>query len=480
MINKKRSVLLLRIESPDDGNRFFPPYGLLYISAALDNINIDSKIFHDYESDKLFKDIDEYITNNNPVWIGLSVITNKGLMSSLKLSRELKKKYPNIPIVWGGIHPTLSSTQTIVEESIDYIIINEGEIVAQKLTNELIKNDGKLKNLKIPGIGYIDKGKIILNPIDSFVKDIDQFKINFEKIDVERYISTNPRWTGKIFPMITSRGCPFRCKFCYNQAVNKQRWRAHSIEYIKKQIEYLKTEYDIHNFHFYDDNFFVDKKRGLEIIKYVPGEWLGELRSNYFDDDFVKQIKNGRCNLAFIGAESGNDRVLKEIINKGATKQNCTNAVTMAKKYDLNIGLSFIIGFPGETREEMFDTLEYIYELTKIYPSANIDLHIFKAYPGTPLYFDALASGLEKTENLEDWADERHYQEHADNPWVEDQKELENIRDVFSLFILLNKKRGRITDILKVFAFFEVLRIKFRFYKYPFEIKLARWLKIIS
>ena len=280
--------------------------------------------------------------------------------------------------------------------------------------------------------------------------------------------------------MITSRGCPFRCKFCYNQAVNKQRWRAHSVDYVKKQIEYLNKKYDIRNFQFYDDNFFVDKERGLEIIKYVPGEWLGELRSNYFNDKFIKEIKDGGCNLAFIGAESGNDRVLKEVINKGATKEDCTNAVTVSKKYNLNIGLSFIIGFPGETREEMFDTLEYIYELTKIYPSANIDLHIFKAYPGTPLYFDALACGLDKTEKLEDWADKRHYQEHADSPWIEDQKELENIRDVFSLFILLNKKRGRITDILKMFAFFEVLRIKFRFYKFPLEVKLAKWLKVIS
>jgi len=131
MIVKKRSVLLLRIESPDDGNKFFPPFGLLYISAALDNIGVGSKVFHDYESDKLFNDINKYIIDNNPLWIGFSVITNKGLMSSLKLSRELKKKYPTIPIVWGGIHPTLSGDQTIVEESIDYIITNEGEIVAK-------------------------------------------------------------------------------------------------------------------------------------------------------------------------------------------------------------------------------------------------------------------------------------------------------------------------------------------------------------
>jgi len=479
-MNKERPVLLLRIESPDDGNKFFPPYGLLYISAALDNIGTNTKIFHDYESDKLFKEIEEYITVNNPLWVGFSVITNKGLMSSLRLSRLLKKKYPTLPIVWGGIHPTLSGEQTIIEESIDYIITNEGEMVAQELTKDLIDNNGILKNMKIPGLGYTLDKEIMINPINSFVTDLDQFNIDFGKIDIERYISTDPRWTGKIFPMITSRGCPFRCKFCYNQAVNKQRWRAHSVEYVRKQIEYLVKEYDIRNFQFYDDNFFVNKERGLEIIKYVPGQWLGELRSNYFNDDFIKQIKEGGCNLAFIGAESGNDRVLKEVINKGATKQDCTNAVTISKKYNLNIGLSFIIGFPGETREEMFDTLEYIYELTKIYPSANIDLHIFKAYPGTPLYYDALAAGLEKTEKLEDWADERHYQEHADSPWVEDQKELENIRDVFSLFILLNKKRGRITDVLKIFSFLEVLRIKLRFYKFPFEIKMAKWLKVIS
>ena len=473
--NNSRPVLLLRIESQEDTNQFFPPYGLLYISASLDNIGVDSRIFHNYESKELFDEILKYIGDNNPIWVGFSVITNKGLMSSLNLTRRIKEKFPKTPVVWGGIHPTLSSEQTLQEKSIDYIIVNEGEIVAQNLTKELMKNSKKRNLKKINGLGYKQNNKIIINPIGPFVKNLDQFNINFDKINVENYVSGNVRWEGKIFPMITSRGCPFPCKFCYNTAVNKQTWRAHSVEYVKKQIDYFKENYKIENFGFFDDNFFVDRKRGLEIVKHVPGKWSAELRSNYFTEEFIKQIKENRCNLTFIGAESGNERVLKEVINKCATKEDLNNAISISKKYQLNIGLSFIIGFPGETREEMFYTLDYIYKISKDYPSANIGLYIFKAFPGTPLYYEALKYGLEKTESLDDWADKKHDLEHANSPWIKDQKELENIREIFSLFILLHKKRRNLTDVIRIFSLLEILRIKFKFYKYPFEVKLFKF-----
>jgi|WetSurMetagenome_2_1015567.scaffolds.fasta_scaffold41947_2 anaerobic magnesium-protoporphyrin IX monomethyl ester cyclase len=478
MMEKSRPVLLLRIESQKDENQFFPPYGLLYISASLENIGVDSKIFHDYESDELFNQILSYIQDNNPIWIGFSVITNKGLMSSLNLTRIIKEKFPKIPIVWGGIHPTLSSEQTLREKSIDYIIINEGEIVAQNLTKELMKNSRK--NLsKINGLGYKENEAVIINPAGPFVKDLDQFKIDFEKIDVKRYFVNNIRWKGNHFPMITSRGCPFPCKFCYNTIVNKQTWRAHNAEYVKKQIDYLNRNYKIKNFGFYDDNFFVNRERGLEIVKYVPGQWSAELRSNYFTEDFIKKIKESRCNLTFIGAESGSERVLKEVINKCATKADLNNAIKISKKYHLNIGLSFIIGFPGETRKEMFETLGYIYKISKDYPSVNIGLYIFKAFPGTPLYYEAIKQGLEKTESLEDWADEKYDLEHANNPWIENQKELENIREIFCLFILLNKKRNNLTDLIRILSLFEKLRIKLEFYNFPFEIRIFKLLEKI-
>jgi len=475
-MKSNKSVLLLRIESPNDNSELFLPYGLLYISAALKNIGTPSKIMHEYESPKAFDDILKYIEKENPLWVGFSVITNKGLMSSLNLTRKIKERFPTIPIVWGGIHPSLLGRQTILEPSIDYIVVSEGEIVSQKLTTELIKNNNKIKNYKIPGLGFQDKDDVHITPIDSFVKDLDQFIIDYEEIDIKKYIAYDARWNGKAFPMITSRGCTFPCRFCYNIVVNKQRWRAHSVEYVKKQIKYLSKKYNIENFLFYDDNFFVDRERGLQIVEAVPRQWFCELRSNYFTDEFIKKIKKAGCNGALIGAESGNDRVLKEVINKCATKEDLTNAVRISKKHGLNIGLSFIIGFPGETREEMFDTLDFIYETAKEYPSANIDLHIFKAYPGTPLYFDALKIGLKKTEKLEDWADERHYMEKADSPWVKDQKELENIRDIFSVFILLHKKRGTITDVIRIFAYIEVLRIKLRFFKWPIDVKAINWL----
>ncbi len=217
-----------------DGSPAYLPYGVLYLAGYLRGKGIRVDIF-DANTDP--SDPLEVVSRKSPLAIGLSVLTGPVINEALKISREAKSRFKDIKIIWGGLHPTLFPKYVLEEDSVDYIVQAEGENAIYRLMGALLK--GK-EDFSIRNLGYRDKGNIFINPVEDSLIDLNLSPLPaWDLVDIHKYVA-NRFFASRVLTMNTSRGCPFKCAFCFNQGLSYQRWRALDSGNVFKQLIYLK------------------------------------------------------------------------------------------------------------------------------------------------------------------------------------------------------------------------------------------------
>lgn len=467
----KSNVILVKLEDSD--SVFPPPLGILYVAGALKKSKFSVEIFHKMGTGDNIKLLLKKIKREKPLFVGFSLYTAMGFLETIEASKYIKKHSPETIIVWGGVHPTILPVDSLKYDYVDIAVIGEGEVTIQELAKAL-KNKKSLGQVK--GIGFKQKGKIKINPGREFIKNLDDFSPAWDLIDLNNYLHKEIAFAGKkTMTLLTSRGCPFRCGFCYNLAVYKRKWRAHSPEFVLKQFKKLIKKYEIEAVTFHDDNFFVNKDRAIKILKGINLPFFAEMRADAADEKFIKKLAEHKCNMLFIGAESGSERVLRDLVKKDLGKDDIVRIVKYCKKYGIKVSLSFIAGFPGEKEGEMYKTLDFMLEIQKIHPSSNIEVKIYTPYPETPLWEESLKNGLLMPKNQEDWANFKR--KRCNLPWIKDEKRLENMIDVINVAITTGRKREGILGLLVILSLIERLRVRYRFFKFPLEVKLFLFAK---
>jgi radical SAM superfamily enzyme YgiQ (UPF0313 family) len=266
----------------------------------------------------------------------------------------------------------------------------------------------------------------------------------------------------------TSRGCPFGCAFCYNWEFNQGRWRAWSKEAVLEDINFLKSQYSIDAIKFYDDNFFVNRKRAFDILKAIDLPSHIEIRIDFLDEETVRQLKDLKTFDLLIGLESGSDRLLK-LIDKRFTVNKLLEGVRNIAKHNLHATYSFIVGLPTETKEEFQATIDLMRQIYKIHPRAGFTLGAYLPYPGSKMYAFSIAQGFRPPARTEDWGAIDRFRKDFDSPWV-NVKKVWAIRECFKLLSW---------DLGPLKKWFET-RIKHNFYLFPIDIYLAEFLADIA
>lgn len=384
-----------------------PPYsvaslnmGLLYIGSFLEENGIDVKIF-DYalsedpvtELKRRLKDVD---------YIGISCMTAQ-VKGALKVSRIIRESDPSLPLIWGGIHPTLYPVQTCFSKDVDYVIFGEGEYSLFELIDHLER--GKTPE-GVRGVAYKVGGQVKLNLERPFLKLDDLPQPHYDLIDIEKYMKQNPEG---FFPVHSGRGCPHRCSFCINVIMRKRFWVGRSSEKVLDDIEILHHKYRIDKIIFNDDNWATSKKRVYEISKGLKERNLdvrfsADIRANYLSDEFLGfLVKHGLIRVG-IGAESGSDRILK-MIKKDVSVNQIIQSAKLCQKHRVTPFYSFMIGLPGETWEDVMRTWVLVRLIKKLCPIATFtELQLYRPYPGTELFNEALSLGFHEPQSLEAWA----------------------------------------------------------------------------
>lgn len=358
--------------------------GLLYVARSLQKINIDVSILH------LAWDSIKKIRYENYLFVGISMLTGKMISDGLEVAKLIKKYNANIPIVLGGVHPSLLPEQTLQDELVDIVVVGEGERTIQDLAMCLL-NQGDLSGVR--GIAYKKEGQAIINPPQELIS------LNTLDMDLPYELLGKVFYEPTTMPVHTSRGCPHRCSFCYSPAFNKRKYRQKSAERVVEEIEYLNKKYKIKNFDFgAEDEFFIDIQRAYEIFQSIIQKgleirWSTFCRFDTFDraykkfgQEFIDVMKKSGCYYISFGAESGSQRLLDEIIKKDIKVEQILSAVEIMKNNKIPHRVTFINCWPTETEEDTNATFSVIDKISCNNSYIVIAIFNLCPFPGTAVF----------------------------------------------------------------------------------------------
>ena len=420
------SDIILFFPKSEETDAVVLPASVLAVAAPLVKSNYRVKII-DQRTDKDWKKTLLKEISNSPLIFGVSALTGEQILNGLEVSKIVKNN-SNIPIAWGGVHPSLLPQQTLQNQYIDFVVIGEGEETFLELI-ESLKSRKAIKDIE--GLGYKQNNKIFINPVRNFV-DLDKLpEFPYHLIDIEKYIAKKSFASGepaRDIAIYTSRGCPHRCGFCYNKDFNKRKWRGKSPEKVIEEIKKLVKDYQINSFEINDDEFFVDLERAKKICELIIKENLDieiftTCRVNYVDnmnDEYLRLLRRAGFRTLAFGVESGSERIL-DLIHKDITIEQVFNTIKRLKAAGINSKYYFMAGFPTETVEDLYKTTDLIQRMKQLDPQIRIPAwRVFTSYPGTDLYEISIREGWQPPKALEEWAEYNF--DTVRMPWVDDKK----------------------------------------------------------
>ena len=383
------------------------PLGLLAISRLLTEEGYKIKIINQIINNRWRLDLQAEL-KKNPICVGISAMIGNSILDGIAASKLVKEK-SNIPVVWGGPHPSIIPRQTLENEYIDIVCEGEGDITFYELIKTLEKN----KPLeKVKGIWYKENRKIKRNEKRSMA-DLNKLPdLPYDILEMNKYKFTT-WYQEKTFTINveTSRGCPFHCTYCYNCNLFPH-WRGLNSEKVVELLKNLNEKYNVRSFHLQDDNFFVNKKRTNEIMKVILKEKLDivmgfqglrvDTLCRMKKDEFDLLYKAGGRHFNF-GLETGSPRLLK-LIKKGTTiEQAYAINERLAKYPDIYPHYNVMTGIPTETIDEMLMTVNMLVRLKKENPNIEPGFFLFISWPKTEIYDLAIKSGFIPPKSLEEW-----------------------------------------------------------------------------
>jgi len=380
-----------------------PPVGLAYLAAYVREGGHDIQVIDAFGEQLVFQEIENRIKKFQPSLIGITCMTPNAPMAQ-QVASEIKKAFPEITIVFGGIHPSLMPDEVLKDPHVDYIIRKEGEISFLNLINTL-ESGNPLKDVK--GLSWRQEGENVHNEDEKFCENIDMFPFPAWDIFPTHIYTVPVQWSyaHPVLPMLTSRGCPNRCSFCSLQTVGPN-YRGRSTENILAELEFLIKNFGVRQIMLLDAIFPINKKAAMEFLTALIQNgfhkkvcWVTETRVDYVDYEVLCKMKEANFRLVAFGIESGVQEILDNV-NKNIKVPQIHKAVSLAKKAKLDIYGLYMLGLPGETIKEARETVRLAKELNTDYAKFNITV----PYPGTKLFYEAIKEGTLKSLVWSDYA----------------------------------------------------------------------------
>ena len=356
---------------------YFEPLGIPYLSAVLRKYGHET-FFIDLQFTKNYvKEIKEIV----PDVIAYSITTGKhNLFRELNL--ELKKKF-NYFAVFGGPHCTFFP-DFINENGVDAICKGESEYAFAELINKL-ENKEDIRFIK--NVDVKVENNIYKNEVRNLIQDLDEIPFPDREL-IYRY---NHYRKSHRKTVMTSRGCPYKCSYCFNHSYNRlyagkgNMIRQRSVDNVIAELKELKLKYNPKIFQFNDDTFILSKKWTMDFCERYKKEinltFNCILRVNLMDEEIIKALKNAGCDTVTFGIESGSDHLRNDILKRDITRKQITDAAKICHKYKIKIISQNMVGLPDESFEDALETVKLNIECK---PKLSW-VSIFQPYPNTDL-----------------------------------------------------------------------------------------------
>ncbi|MSR05827.1 MAG: radical SAM protein [Gemmatimonadetes bacterium] len=340
------------------------------------------------------------------ICVGVTVLTGLPIRDAVRMSRAVKAMRPDLPIVWGGWHPSMFGTECLEEPSVDITVQAQGEATFLEVVERLERGDSLEGCL---GTTYRDIGRSPIENPPRPLADINTFRPHdYSLIPVDRFYALK----GKPqLDYIASQGCRFRCAFCADPFVYKRGWVGLAPERIGQEIETWWRQYHFTDVNFQDETFFTQAPRVVAIAeefirRKLPISWAATMRADQcarMPDDVLQTAKRSGLRRVLVGVESGSPEMLKRIA-KDVTIEQIMITAERCRVLGLRVQFPFIVGFPGEDDESVAASFSLAKRLRAMSPDFETHIFYFKPYPGSAITQDAVNQGYRLPQSLDEWA----------------------------------------------------------------------------
>jgi len=399
----------------------FQPLGLAYVASVIREkgypVSIIDAAAQGWKNVQSFDDHRDFnglsyeqiateVKKLQPKVVGITANFTIQKDSAFRVASVVKGVDKDIIVIIGGSHVTVKPKECALNSDIDFAVFGEGEITMLELM-EKMENEATLPEFKkVKGLAFKDGTDVYVGEPRPYNFDLDSLPypardllpmgIYFEASKLKR---ANRDMDKPWATVITSRGCPFECVFCSIHLTMGRRWRARSPENVVGELTQLAQIYGVKQLDFEDDNISCDKRRmeklcdlvvesGLQFEWYTPNG----VRADTLDENLLRKMKASGCRELWFAPESGSQRVVNEVIGKRIDLRCIERMVELCKRVGISSNCFFVIGFPGETREEINETFAFARRLSYL-GADNFMFSIATPLYGTRLYTEALERG---------------------------------------------------------------------------------------
>jgi len=374
-----------------DSHIIAPPLSLGYLASTLQQEKYHKVEIIDCNAKAIkLPTLLTILKEKKPDLVGVTILSN--FFSEAREAILKIKEISPAKIAIGGPHVTALPEFSLQETNADYAIVGEGERTFAELVKFLCFSKPTLD--EIDGLVFRINGQILRNKARSLIPDIDN--LPFPAWDLLNPQDYPPAPHGAFYkrfpvaPIITTRGCPFSCKFCSSAVTWRKILRKRNPKSVVDEIQLLRDNYNIKEFHFEDDNFTISREHAISICQEIIKRKLdivwaapNGIRVDSLDEELIKVMKQSGCYLLAFGIESGAQEILNHMDKKLDVKRISTILNTV-QKYRIETWGFFIIGLPGETEE----TIQQTISLSRRLPLNRAQFCNFTPLPGTTIFDD--------------------------------------------------------------------------------------------
>jgi radical SAM superfamily enzyme YgiQ (UPF0313 family) len=421
-----------------EGPPLSAPLCLLSLASPLRNagfevVIIDAAICADYIGE-IRREI------HGALCLGVSLLTGPMILGAIEVANAVKKLRPDVPVIFGGWHPSLEPKQTLKESFVDVVVCGQGELSLLEVV-ETIAEGRCLGDL--PGV-ITKGGGLHLQASSRRLEWLDNLPMPaFDMVDFDAY----ERACGnRKLAYATSVGCPYACNYCTDMVFYKRRFNALPAERVISEMTSLADRYRIEEIALLDSNFPVDVHRALEIARgicdsKVHFRWTFQASTDFLcrmSEDEVRMLgASGVSHMGF-GTESTSESVLK-LMNKRHQRVNeMYETARKAEMGGIHVTFNLIFGYPGETEADRVHTFRTMSDIARQFWNVSFSPNIFTPYPGIPIWPQLREFGLREPESLGEWAALPLGANVL--PWLRG-RELHRLRRMLEYFLLNNQIR---------------------------------------
>jgi radical SAM superfamily enzyme YgiQ (UPF0313 family) len=479
----RRVILFL---PPYAGKVLGPPLGLLSLAASLRKAGYEPSII----DGALNPDYLQRIAAELPhcACFGVSLLTGPMIREAIEASRLVRRLRPDLPIVYGGWHPSLVTAETLREDFVDVVVRHQGEQTLVEILDRL--GSGKRLDM-VAGCWFKHEGRIFQNSDRPAIPLAQLPAPAYDLIDFDAYERAGG---SRKLPYATSTGCPYACNYCTDMVFYNRRFNKYEADRVVDEVTTLARQYALTEIALVDSNFLVDIHRAVAIASGfaqsdVRFKWTFQASTDLLcrmtDEEVALLGRSGVSHIGF-GTESASPEVLRAMNKQHQHVADIYEASRKCEQAGIRVTLNLILGYPGEEERHRRETFRVMTEIAARHDNVSFSPNLFTPYPGIPIWPELRERGLAEPQSLIEWANIDLSMNNL--PWLQGHK-FRSLQRAISYFLLdarIGKARRKsrspvVQGMLGIVRKPLHWRLQRCFFSWPFELWFSRakqWLVV--